>query len=220
MKGLSRGLYQWKELGQLIMQLQLAIDDLYRLAVSEQKSTSTKRLSILANYCVAHLAMRGLVGAETEVTIDGGGRPKDWDVAWKWAGKYRLVISLKSILRNLSGTVPNRIDDLMGETANIQLYSPEIVAGYLLVLDVAQDRQRSSGQTWYDTLMERLTRLSGRRAPYWTPSTFESFAVVRVDFSRGCKLVDSESDVQKMFDQLAAETHRRNPGIKEMTSGA
>jgi hypothetical protein len=199
------------------MELKSAIDDLYRLAVSEQKSTSTKRLSFLANYCVAQLALRGLVGAESEITIDGGGRPKDWDVA---AGKYRLVISLKSILKNVSGTVPNRIDDLMGETANIQLYSPEIVAGYLLILDVSQDRQRAHGRTWYDTLMERLTRLSGRRAPYWTPSTFESFSVVRVDFSRGCTLVDSDLVVHKMFDELVAETHKRNPGIQEMSRGA
>lgn len=201
--------------------LQDAIDNLYRIAVVEQKTTSTKRLGSLAEYCAQQLSARGLLGAELEVTIDGGGRPKDWDVAWKWAGKYRLVLSLKSILRNLSGTVPNRIDDLMGETANIQLYSPEVVTGYIVVFDVSAmgDSSRDSGDRWLATLSERLQRLSGRRAPYWTPGTFESHAIVTVDFQRGPTVLDGSRQVEAMFDQLVRETHVRNPGIREQGGG-
>ena len=72
--------------------------------------------------------------------IPGVGRSKRWDVAWKYDGKYRLGLSLKSLLRNLGGTVPNRIDDLIGEVANAQLYSPEIVLGYVMVFNIAEDR--------------------------------------------------------------------------------
>ena len=71
--------------------------------------------------------------------MPGVGREKLWDVAWQHTGKYRLGISLKSILRNLGGTVPNRIDDLIGEAANAQLHSPEIVIGYVVVLNRQND---------------------------------------------------------------------------------
>lgn len=196
------------------MDLQAAIEDLYRIAVVDEKSTSTKRLSALASCCVDQLSNRGLRGAEVETTIDGGGRPKAWDVAWPWMHKYRLVLSLKSILKNLSGTVPNRIDDLMGETANIQLYSPEVVTGYVMVFDVAGGSSRAQGDQWYQTLKERLDRLAVRRAPYWTPSTFECYSLLKVDFSKGPVLVAGEKEFGAMFDRLVEEAHLRNPGIK------
>lgn len=195
--------------------LQAAIDSLYQVAVREARSTSTIRLKALADFCTEGLAARGLRGAETEARIDGGGRPKDWDVAWSWGRKYRLVMSLKSILRNLSGTVPNRIDDLMGETANVQLYSPEIVTGYVVVIDISQGNQRRDGGTWCEEMRTRLARLSGRRAPYWTPSTFESHAIIRVDFSESARIVSGEVEVELALDALAGETKRRNPGVAE-----
>jgi len=194
-----------------------AVDHLRQIAVVEKKTTSTKRLAKLAAYCISELAARGLNGVEAEVTIPAGGRPKDWDVAWKWAGKYRLVISLKSILKNLPGTVPNRIDDAMGETTSIQLYSPEVVTGYLMLIDGQQGAEsRKHEATWPELLRERLGGLSGRRAPYWSPGTFEAFAVVEVDFSSGARVVSGVEDVTKMFDVLVDETVKRNPGIREV----
>lgn len=195
--------------------LQDAIDHLYRLAIVESKSTSTLRLQSLASVCISGLGDRGLCDAEAEVGIEGGGRPKNWDVGWKWAEKYRLVLSLKSILKNLAGTVPNRIDDLMGETANVQLYSPEIVCGYVMLLDVSQKNDRRDGATWDQLLRERLDRLAVRRAPYWTPSTFESYALIRVDFSEGPRLLSGTEEFEAMLDRLVEETKLRNPGIGE-----
>ena len=90
--------------------IQDAIDHLYDVAVGKTKVTSTKRLDVLADYCIQELATRGLHGAVADQDLLGGGRTKNWDVAWKYDGKYRLAISLKSILANLGGTVPNRID--------------------------------------------------------------------------------------------------------------
>lgn len=195
--------------------LQDAVAHLYQTVVVEHKTTSTLRLRPLADACINGLATRGLPGAVAEAKIDGGGRPKDWDVGWAWGGKYRLVLSLKSILSNLAGTVPNRIDDLMGETANVQLYSPEVVTGYVMIIDVGQRNQRQDGGTWCGVLEERLSRLGVRRAPYWTPSTFESFSIIRVDFRAGPKIVSGAEGFESMLDVLAGETKARNPGITE-----
>ena len=54
--------------------LQDAVDDLYRMTVIEERGTSTKRLDVLADYCVQELSSRGLAGAAKEVQIPGIGR--------------------------------------------------------------------------------------------------------------------------------------------------
>src|SRR5690242_11088031 len=100
-----------------------AIGKFYDVAVRSEKPQSGNRLQALGEFCVQELAVRGMPGALMEQELPGGGRQKNWDVAWKYDGKFRLAISLKSILKNLSGTVPNRVDDLMGEVANAQLHS-------------------------------------------------------------------------------------------------
>ena len=138
---------------------QHAVDHLYRVAVTENKATSTARLDTLAEFCVQELTRRGLIGIEKEASIPGAGREKRWDVAWQYDGKYRLGLSLKSILKNLGGTVPNRIDDLIGEVANAQLHSPEIVIGYVMIFNVQEDafspRHRS---TWANFRLPDMVR--------------------------------------------------------------
>lgn len=190
------------------MSLQQALEDFHQIA--KERPTSTLRLSSLAAYCVETLRLFGLPGAETEKTLPGFGRPKQWDVAWQYDGKYRLAISLKSILRNVPGTVPNRIDDLMGEVANLQLYSPEIVIGYIMVLDVSQD---PSGE-WAHLLDSRLQALTGRSAPAWSVGMLEGAVLIRVDFSRTpFQLLSPADAVDLMLKKLVQEVQRRNPGI-------
>ncbi len=197
------------------LSLQDAIDSLYRIAVLEGKRTSTTRLSALADYCVEQLALRGLRDAETEVRLPGGGRPKNWDVAWKLHGKYRLGISLKSILHNLPGTVPNRIDDLMGEVANLQMYSPEIVIGYMIVVDVSADSHSDArGGTWCDLLQQRLSNLSNRKAPSWSVGMIESYTIIQVDFSERAELLTDEAEAQRIWEKLAQELKSRNPSLE------
>lgn len=41
--------------------VQDAVDDLYRIAVTDKKSQSPKRLDVLADFCVQELEKRGLV---------------------------------------------------------------------------------------------------------------------------------------------------------------
>lgn len=61
-----------------------AVDDLYRIAVTEEKATSTSRLDVLADYCVQELTRRGLTDVDKEASIPGAGREKKWDVAWQY----------------------------------------------------------------------------------------------------------------------------------------
>ncbi|HEX5385595.1 MAG TPA: hypothetical protein VFW66_02725, partial [Gemmatimonadales bacterium] len=100
-------------------------------AVMLRPVQSPDRLLALANYVKAQLAEHGLPNASGgtggELCVPGLARQKNWDVAYEFAGKYRLLISLKSMWSNAAGTVPNRIDDHMGEIANVQQLHPEIV---------------------------------------------------------------------------------------------
>ena len=150
-----------------MISLQDAVDDLYRTAVVERKRQSPSRLAMLADMCVEQLASRGIVGAARELSVPGIGRSKTWDVAWPPEGKARLGISLKSLLRNIAGTVPNRIDDLTGEMANVQLLSPEIVTGYVMIFDTTGGSLRQDGARWVDFFRDAVERLSGRDAPAW-----------------------------------------------------
>ena len=197
------------------MTLQDAINALYRIAVEEGKATSTRRLDGLARFCIGELADRGLRGAVTEAKLPGGGRKKSWDVAWSMDDKPRLAISLKSLLKNLRGTVPNRVDDLMGEVTNVQMYSPEIVTGYIMLCNVAEDSHSSlHGSTWAELLKKRITRLSGRRPPSWSIGMIEASLFIEVDFSRGPRLVSGAADVAPFFDRLVTAVRDRNPVLE------
>ena len=195
-----------------MISLQHAVDDLFRIAVVEGKSTSTGRLKKLADFCVEQLERRGLRGVDSEAPIPGAGRDKLWDVAWKYGGKYRLGISLKSILKNLGGTVPNRIDDLIGETANAQLSSPEIVIGYIVVFNVEDDSLSARyGMTWSELMHNRLTSLSGRRAPSWATGMIEDFILINVDFGSSSRVLSVSQPLSAFFDGLVEQIALRNP---------
>ena len=192
--------------------IQDAIDHLYRTAVIEGKATSTSRLNRLADFCVQELERRGLPGARTEAAVEGIGRDKRWDVSWHHGGKARLGISLKSLLKNIPGTVPNRIDDLMGEVADAQLFSPEITLGYVMVFDRGQDSWSGKhGSTWLELLRSRLDRLSGRRPPAWATGTIEAHVLAEVDFSVSSSLQSDPDAFGRFFDELAGHVGFRNP---------
>jgi hypothetical protein len=127
-----------------------AVDDLLR-----RQTQDPGRLHLLAQFCIETFDREGLPGVRggkaDEVGIRGLGRQKDWDLDYVLVGKPRLLISLKSILKNLAGTVPNRLDDLMGEAANVQQLSPEIVIGYVVIMNEKEDSMRRDGSgTWSD----------------------------------------------------------------------
>jgi len=195
-----------------MISLQDAVDDLYRIAVVENKRQSTNRLAMLADMCVEQLGERGIAGATRELPVPGIGRSKTWDVGWPSEGKVRLGISLKSLLRNVAGTVPNRVDDLTGEMANVQLLSPEIVTGYIMVFDTTGSGLRQDGTRWVDFFRAAVERLSGRDAPAWAAGMVEASAVVEVDFAEQARIVDAP-DMSAFFDRLAQCIRDRNPDL-------
>lgn len=194
-----------------MISLQDAVDDLYRIAVVEKKRQSPNRLAMLADMCVQELAERGIAGAAKEIPVPGIGRSKMWDVAWPATGKVRLGISLKSLLSNIAGTVPNRADDLMGEMANVQLRSPEIVTGYIMIFDITGGSLRKDGTRWVDFFRDAVNRLSGRDAPAWAAGMVEASAIVEVDFTEGPRIA-AAPDMPAFFDRLAHCVWERNPG--------
>ncbi|MCY4585946.1 MAG: hypothetical protein OXB98_07920 [Bryobacterales bacterium] len=189
-----------------------AVDALYRIAVKEAKATSTARLDVLADFCVQELTRRGLTDVEKEAPIPGAGREKKWDIAWRYDGKYRLGVSLKSLLKNLGGTVPNRIDDMIGEVTNAQLHSPEIVIGYIMIFNIAEDYfSQKHGSTWCELFRERATALSGRRPPSWTTGTVEDFVLVEVDFNSDSSILETSQTFDVFFGTLVEQVRTRNP---------
>ena len=187
-----------------------AITELHRIVYVEHKRQSTKRLERLADYCMQELARRGLHGVAKEQPVPGIGRRKQWDVCWTYDHKVRLGISLKSVLRNLSGSIPNRLDDLMGEVANVQLHSPEIVVGYVMIINSDFDDDGKSAQ-WFRS---RVQELSGRERPAWAAGMVEACVVAEASFEPQPRLMTAERDFEVFFDTLAKHVIDRNPGLQ------
>lgn len=192
---------------------------------------SSNRLDPLADYAISQLLDFGLPeasgGSEGEVEIQGLARPKDWDVSYNFAGKPRLLLSLKSIWSNAGGTVPNRIDDLMGEAANVQQMSPEVVIGYILLFDVQADaNRRADDLSWSEYFEERVEKISVREAPIWNQGLLEGTWFIRFDSDEpeGDRIIDPakvDQERKAFFESLLQELKIREPAIpfaKEITS--
>ena len=195
-----------------------AVDDLLTRATQDPG-----RLNRLAAFCIEEFARRGLTGVRggqaDEVGIRGFGRQKDWDLAYVLADKPRLLISLKSILKNLAGTVPNRLDDLMGEAANVQQLQPEVVIGYVVIMDEAEDRVRKDGKTWSDHFETNLRRIAVRKAPLWNQGLIEAIWLIRIDSRQppGQRLsasVDIDPQATDFFTALLTELYLREPTLR------
>jgi hypothetical protein len=136
------------------------------------------------------------------------------------AGKPRLLVSLKSILRNLAGTVPNRLDDLMGEAANVQQLSPEIVIGYVVIMDETQDSMRRDGRgTWSDHFENNLRKIAIRRAPLWNQGLIEGAWLIRINSQRSqgqriANAIDMDARGTGFFQSLLDELYLREPTLR------
>ncbi len=195
-----------------------AIDDLLTRRIQD-----SGRLNKLATFCIEEFARHGLQGVRggraDEVGIRGFGRQKDWDLAFVLADKPRLLVSLKSILKNLAGTVPNRLDDLMGEAANVQQLQPEVVIGYVVIIDVAEDRLRKDGLTWSDHFENNLRRIAVRKAPLWNQGLIEGIWLIRIDSQKPAterilNAVDMDAKGTGFFSALLSELYLREPILR------
>jgi len=188
-----------------------------------RRTQDSDRLHSLAMYCIEAFARAGLPGLRggkaDEVGIRGLGRQKDWDLAYVLAGKPRLLISLKSILKNFSGVVPNRLDDLMGEVANVQQLSPELVIGYVVIMDEKENTPHRGGGTWIDHFESNLHKISIRRAPLWNQGLIEGAWLIRIDSrnTAGQRVVDpaaADAAGVAFFKALLDELYLREPTLK------
>lgn len=190
-----------------------------------RRKTDSGRLNVLAKYCIEAFDRAGLPGVRggkaDEVGIVGLGRQKDWDLAYLHAGKPRLLVSLKSILKNLGGAVPNRLDDLMGEVANVQQLSPELVIGYVVVMDKAEDspRRGDNGGTWIDHFKANLDRIAIRKAPLWNQGLLEGAWLIQIDTRRPRTdrvpdLLQTVAAGESFFRGLLDELYRREPALR------
>lgn len=188
-----------------------------------RKSQDSGRLNELATYCVHLFEDEGLAGMQGgsagEAGIRGLVRNKNWDLAYLFAGKPRLLISLKSILRNIKGTVPNRLDDLMGEAANVQQYTPEVVTGYIIVLDEKGNSMRRDGVDWITFMENSLEKIAIRKAPLWNQGIIEGVWTIRIDsrLPAGQQVINypkARADGQAFAQALLTELHQREPAIK------
>ena len=195
-----------------------AVDDLL-----QRKTQDSGRLDKLAEYCIEAFALAGLPGVSggkaNEVGIRGLGRQKDWDLAFVLAGKPRLLVSLKSILKNISGVVPNRLDDLMGEAANVQQLSPELVIGYVVIMDQAEDSPHRSGGTWIDKFESNLRKIAIRKAPLWNQGLIEGIWLIRIDSrnplgERVVSVHSVDAAGTQFFKALLDELYLREPTLK------
>src|SRR5919197_6744392 len=102
---------------------------------------SARRMEPIQNYCVTQLAARG-VNSKIEQTIRVAYKRKTWDVVTLGSDlRPQLAITCRSIISNHGGTVPNRIDDLLGEGVSLHRAFPHAVAGYLLVMSLRDERR-------------------------------------------------------------------------------
>lgn len=202
----------------MISALEEVIDD-----IAQRHKNDSSRLSALANFAKTQLELYGLPGVRGgtggELCAPGIGRSKDWDVAYEFVGKFRLLVSLKSLWKNASGTVPNRIDDLMGEAANIQQLAPEIVIGYILLFDTAADsRRREDGLLWSEFFERAVRKIAIRGAPLWNQGLLEAswFILINSAGPKGSKLVDpnkAQTEGTLFFKNLIRKLHQREPAI-------
>lgn len=200
------------------MELEDVLDEIGR-----RKTQDANRLGPLADFARRQFEAHGLPGVMGgtggELRIAGMARAKDWDVAYDFAGKRRLLVSLKSIWKNASGTVPNRIDDLMGEAANVQQMSPEIVTGYILLFDEQCDSlRREDGKMWSTFFEEAVRRIAIRKAPLWNQGLLEGSWFIRFDSARpkGSRISNPEhvaAEGELFFRSLLRELKLREPAI-------
>ncbi|RTG96717.1 hypothetical protein [Thermus scotoductus] len=208
----------------------------------EKPAQSKRRWDLLADYCMARLEARGLRGllggSRGEVSVRGFARAKDWDVvllAPLLAGggggriqhpgeKPRLLLSLKSVLRNPLGSLPNRLDDLLGEVSSVQMLYPEVVIGYVVVLDhgafgksAGGKAAKAGGEEWeegYNRFKERLAHLTQRRPPLWAQGLIEGHWVIEVDSRTPGLFLDLEATLEAgeaFFDALVGALREREP---------
>jgi hypothetical protein len=129
-------------------------------------------------------------------------RSKKWDVGLMVNDEPRIGISCKSIISNHGGTVPNRVDDMLGEAVSLHRAFPRAVLGYLFMMSrrdesvatanrtadsggLTSQRRRKlaeDGDLWFERLVSSVSTASGRVGPDDWLEKFEAVSCSQIDF--------------------------------------
>ncbi len=157
--------------------------------------------------------------------MPGAYRMKYWDVGLTVEGEPRLGISCKSIISNHAGTVPNRVDDLLGEAVSLHRAFPKAVLGYLFMMSRRDESLATNKKTantggltparleelhgradhWFELLVESVNRASNRGDPDDVPERFEVVSCSQIDFDQQPYEIvtyDSNHSPDAFFDRL------------------
>jgi hypothetical protein len=192
----------------------------------QQPSQSAVRMRMIQQLIRDELTARlgllgGLLFVGLEQPLAGKHRLKDWDVLVRYANRPQLAISTKSIISNVAGSVPNRIDDAMGECVNVHAHDPGMVLGYFFIMDSqgAAAIQRDSGRPWGDVFANALLSFSGRRSSTDSSELFEGAALLIVDFGSTpltSRFHPALLNWNTFFDLLINHVRTRNPVINRL----
>lgn len=216
------------DLSRLAEDLENALSEVLRAS-----SQSSGRQNPLAGYLLQRLRQRLppylWPHLKREAQVPGLARAKSWDVGLVYpegvglSSKPRLLFSLKSILRNPSGSWPNRLDDLVGEVSSVQMLFPEVVVGYVVVLDHGAPTKRQGGDrrpggdelsSSYARFKAGLEALSRRRPPLWAQGLVEGYWAIEVDTRKTPILRDPLGTAQAgevFLDALVEALRQREP---------
>ncbi|MFZ8813063.1 MAG: hypothetical protein ACO2OU_04215 [Thermus aquaticus] len=115
------------------------------------------------------------------------------------------------------------MDHLVGEVSSVQMLFPEVVVGYVAVLDYGSPTKRKEGYKYpvgdelkplYERFVEGLRALSQRRPPLWAQGLVEGHWVVFVDSRKEAFLLDPEATVERgeaFLDALVSALREREP---------
>jgi hypothetical protein len=202
-----------------------------------REARASNRQQAIQLYCCDELRRRGLVDAQIEVRLPGAYRDKVWDVGRLSVDQeVTLAISCKSIISNHGGTVPNRIDDMLGEAANLHRRWPSAVVGYLFMMSrideslaersrrakltevgtpesVITADARERGDRWFRRLGDSVSQASGRASAADHPEKFEVVSCSLIDFDLGppypVHYHVATPNPDEFFDQLTEIHHER-----------
>lgn len=198
----------------------------------EKDPRASNRQEAIQLYCCSELAKRGLAEAAIEVPMPGHYRDKKWDVGLIVDGEPRLGISCKSIVSNHGGTVPNRVDDMLGEAVSLHRAYPEAVLGYLFMMSRRDESRSTEERTdreggltparlaklqdaadiWFERLVRSVSRASGRTGPDDWLEKFEVVSCSQIDFDvdpYGVVIHEEGLSPDDFFDRLVELYHER-----------
>ncbi len=108
----------------------------------------------------------------------------------------------------------------MGEAANVQQLQPEVVIGYVVIVDVAEDTPRKAdGIMWSHHFEQNLRKIAVRKAPLWNQGLIEGVWLIRIDSRRPATqrivdIVDMDAKGMDFFSALLGELYLREPTLK------